>query len=182
MPAKPTWLSQALSGQNSAAYIALQNLTALYCHAVDRRDFDLLRSLYLDDAYEDHSPMYNGPIAGYIDMLPTALASWSLTAHSISNAVFVIDGDTAEGEVYCTAYHRTADDSREIIFHGRYVDRYEKRAGLWKFSYRSLVLDWMENRETSSPNRVNGMPLGVPGPNDPIYERLPTLAQSRRDA
>lgn len=165
-------LSNALSGTQSADHIALQNLNALYCHAVDRRNFDLLRQLYHPDAHEDHSPMFNGPASAYIDMLPQALATWSLTAHSVKNATFLIDGDQAEGEIYCSAYHRLADNSREIIFHGRYVDRYEKRDGIWKFSYRSLILDWMENRETSSPNQVSGMPSGTSGQDDPLFARL----------
>lgn len=172
-------LTQALSGTCSADYLALQNLNALYCHAVDRRDFDLLHQLYHDDAHEDHSPMFNGPASQYIDMLPQALAPWAITAHSVKNAAFLVDGDQANGEIYCTAYHRMANNSREIIFHGRYVDRYEKRGGQWKFSYRSLILDWMENREITSPNQVNGMPSGAPSDADPLYERLPMFTALR---
>ena len=55
---------------------------------------------------------------------------------------FGCDGDRAEGEHYVEAWHRTpGPDARLVIVLGRYLDRYERRDGIWKFSYRSLVFD-----------------------------------------
>jgi hypothetical protein len=65
-----------------------------------------------------------------------------MTIHSISNSLFAIEGDRAEGEHYAMAFHRSrGPDARELIIWGRYLDHYERRAGEWKFLKRQLVFD-----------------------------------------
>ncbi len=122
--------------------IALADLVALYCRGCDRRDFTLVRSLYHDDAIDDHGAMFRGGPDAFVAWLPTAMAPWELTVHSITNSLFAVDGDMAEGEHHVRAYHRTyGPGRREYIIHGRYLDRYARRDGRWKFSHRSLVFD-----------------------------------------
>lgn len=125
-----------------ADQMALQRLLVLYCRGCDRRDFELVRSLYHDDAVDDHGAMFKGGPDAFVAWLPQAMSRWDLTIHSISNSLFVIDGDRAEGEHLVRAWHRTHPPRRqEYIVHGRYLDRYERRDGAWKFLHRSLVFD-----------------------------------------
>lgn len=162
--------------------MALQKLVWTYCHAIDRHDLALVRSLYHDDAVDDHSPMFIGSPDEYVAWLPAMLANWQLTAHTITAMQFLIAGDLAEGELASTAYHRTADGSREVIAHGRYLDRYRKADGVWKFQHRSLVLDWLEDRPVQrgdGPGIEQGLATGQPGRTDPIYARLPLFAADR---
>src|SRR5438270_3408248 len=56
--------------------MALQHLAAAYGHAVDRRDYVLLRSLYHEDAIDDHSPYFCGAASAYVDWLPSMLSNW----------------------------------------------------------------------------------------------------------
>ena len=122
--------------------VALHDLVMRYCRGSDRRDFALVRSLYHDDAFDEHGSMFQGGPDEFVAWLPKVTSHWELTRHSITNSLFVIDGDRAEGEHYVEAWHRTfAPDARLFIALGRYLDRYEKRDGAWKFSYRSLVFD-----------------------------------------
>jgi len=122
--------------------IALQDLVMRYCRGCDRRDFALVRTLYHDDAIDDHGSMFKGGADAFVAWLPEVTSHWDLTRHSISNSLFVIDGDHAEGEHYVEAWHRTpSPDAKLFIALGRYLDRYEKRDGEWKFTYRSLVFD-----------------------------------------
>lgn len=160
---------------------ALQRLVWTYCHAIDRQDYPLLRALYHEDAVDDHSPMYCGPASGFVDWLPSMMANWEATAHILGNMLFLIDGNQAEGEITSMAYHRTRDGRQEFIAHGRYIDRYEKRDGVWKFLRRSLVLDWSEERSVRSEDgfSLDGMALGKAGADDPSYERLPMLKRDR---
>ena len=122
--------------------MALQDLVMRYCRGCDRRDFSLVRSLYHDDAIDDHGAMFRGSPDAFVAWLPEVTAHWSLTRHCISNSLFVIDGDKAEGEHYVEAWHRThGPEAKLFVALGRYLDRYERRNGIWKFSYRSLVFD-----------------------------------------
>jgi len=122
--------------------ICLHDLVMRYCRGCDRRDFALVRSLYHDDAIDDHGGMFRGSADEFVAWLPGVTSHWALTRHAISNTLFVVDGDHAEGEHYVEAWHRTAgSDAKQFVVLGRYLDRYERRDGLWKFSYRSLVFD-----------------------------------------
>jgi ketosteroid isomerase-like protein len=161
--------------------IALQKLVWAYCHAIDRRDLALVRSLYHDDAVDDHGAMFCGSADEYVAWLPSMLANWQATSHVIQTMNFLIAGDEAEGELVTMAWHRTADGSRDIIAHGRYLDRYLKRDGAWKFHRRSLVFDWSEERavESGSGTVDDGVEHGRPGSDDPVYARLPLFRRQR---
>ena len=126
---------------------AIYELIMAYCNAADRHDHVKMRTLYHEDAIDDHGVMFKGGPDEYVAWLPSMMANWAATVHSITNMLFLIDGNRAEGELQTVAYHRTqATPQREIIAGGRYLDVYEKREGVWRFFRRSLVLDWFEDR------------------------------------
>jgi hypothetical protein len=64
--------------------------------------------------------------------------------------LFDVDGDEAFGEVYFQAYHKIMGEAgyEDVIISGRYLDRYEKREGVWKFAYRSERVDWSRTQPT----------------------------------
>jgi hypothetical protein len=164
-----------------ASRLALQHLATAYCHAVDRRDYALLATLYHEDAIDDHSPYYCGPAAGYVAWLPTMMANWSATAHRIDTTLYLIDGDHAEGELRATAWHRTLDGFRDFVAHGRYVDQYRRRDGVWRFQKRAFILDWSEERSVISGDDFGaaGVAIGHPNAQDPVYDFLPMMAADR---
>lgn len=170
-----------VSPQEAADRAALAHLAAAYCHAIDRRDYALLRALYHDDAIDNHAPFYTGPVDGFVAWLPGMMANWAATSHTISSRLYLIDGDEAEGELATKAYHRMLDGTREFIAYGRYVDRYAKHQGIWKFAYRSLVLDYTEDRavEPRGAFGTEGAALGQAGADDPVYAQLPRLRADR---
>jgi hypothetical protein len=157
--------------------MALHNLVSAYGHGIDRRDYTLLRSLYHDDATDDHSPYFCGSATDYVAWLPSMLSTWSLTSHVMSNMLFLIDNDRAEGVVSARAWHRSATGTTDFIAWGRYADRYEKRDGIWRFAHRFFILDVAETREVvpSEADHVTGVAVGRAGPDDPSLERLPLL-------
>jgi hypothetical protein len=160
---------------------ALQQLAWTYCHAVDRRDMTLLRSLYHDDAVDDHGPMFCGGPDEFVAWLPSVLSGWEATSHMIANMLFLVDGDQADGELVTTAYHRSCPpDAQEFIAGGRYLDRYEKRDGAWRFLRRSLVLDWAENRPAADADlAAGGLERGRADEDDPCFVRLPLFRTHR---
>jgi SnoaL-like domain len=162
---------------------ALHELVLSYCRACDRRDFALLRTLYHDDAIDDHGAMFRGSPDEYVAWLPQVMGQFAATAHLLGNALFVVDGDHAQGELYSVAYHRThPPQERDIVIGGRYLDRYQRRAGCWRFLRRSLALDWCRV-ETVDPSWYRefaaGAPAGRPDERDPSYLVLPWFTRAQ---
>lgn len=167
-----------LDAADLAAQDCLRRLVHSYSRAIDRRDFALLGRLYHPDAVEEHGDMFQGPAADYLAWVRGALARYAATAHYVANALFVVDGDRAEGEVYKLNVHRTAGpDAVETITGSRSLDRYARRHGRWAFLRRSVTLDWAVTRPVDAAayrDFAAGSPPGVPGPDDLSY-RLLTL-------
>ena len=48
------------------------------------------------------------------------------------------------GEIYFQAFHRIIEqgEEKDLFIAGRYVDRYVRRDGAWKISFRSEINDW----------------------------------------
>ena len=158
-----------------AARDCLRRLVDTYSRACDRRDFVLLRSLYHDDALEEHGDMFTGSPDEYVAWVETALSNWQATAHYVTNALFAVDGDYAEGEVYKLNYHRTLDGAEEIVTGSRSLDRFARRDGEWRFLGRCVTLDWATRRPASAEayqNFAAASPLGAAGPADLSYGRL----------
>lgn len=130
---------------------------------------------------DDHSPYYCGSASGFIDWLPTMLGTWEATSHSMVDMLFSVQGDRAEGVITARAWHRTLDGKRAFIAWGRYADRYEKRAGIWRFAHRFFILDDTEERELTSGDSfgVEGVETGRAGTDDPLYRRLPMFGAAR---
>ena len=152
---------------------ALTDLVMRYCRGVDRREFAAIRSLYWDDAVDRHGAMFEGGPDAFVAWLPGMMAPFELTVHSVTNGVFAFDGDRAEGEHYATAYHRThLPQRREIVIGGRYLDRYQRRGGVWKFAERRLVFDHGETRdldEAGFAELATQAPLGTADRSDPSW-------------
>jgi len=163
--------------------VALTDLVMRYCRGCDRRDFALVRSLYHDDAIDDHGAMFRGSADEFVAWLPQVTSHWSLTRHVVSNSLFVIDGDEADGEHYVEAWHRThGPDAKQFIALGRYLDRYARRDGLWKFTYRSLVFDHgtiVPVDEEAFARMAKDAPNGRADEQDPSFS-YPLLARLSR--
>jgi hypothetical protein len=145
----------------------IQELACKYSRGLDRLDADLLRSVFFEDAFCEYG-FYDGPAAGFIDFAMGALREHTANHHMIGNMLIEVEGDEAFGEVYFNAYHKVAAESgfEDIIIAGRYLDRYERRDGVWKIAYRSERNDWSRTQPC----------------NDPYFEQAPDgLRGARRD-
>ncbi len=135
--------------------IAKQDITELiyrYMRGLDRWDEALLRSVFFDDAYCEFG-FINGSASDFISFAIDALKTHESNHHMVGNIIIDIEGDEAFGEVYFNAFHKIKTDNgfEDLIIAGRYLDRYQKRDGVWKFSYRSEHVDWSHSRPSHSP-------------------------------
>ena len=163
---------QPLSPADVADHLELRRLADLYCHAVDRGDLALLRSLYTEDAVDEHGVMFSGTADEYVAWLPKALAGVDALRHEVTSALYVVDGDRAQGQLVNVAYHRTGD--REVVLGGRYLDTYARGQDGWRIRHRSLVLDWVRHGAASDQTGFigQGVETGRLGPDDPVFARL----------
>jgi hypothetical protein len=162
---------------------ALHELVLRYCRACDRRDFPQLRALYHDDAIDDHGTMFHGTADEYVAWLPRVMENFEATVHSVTNSLFVLAGDAAQGEIYTVAYHRThPPQAQEVVIGGRYLDHYERRGGTWKFKRRALALDWCRVtpvQEAAYREFAAGAPRGRTDHEDPSYLALSYFRRGR---
>ena len=159
---------------------ALYELAVRYARAIDRRDRALLLSVYHEDAIDDHGVMFKGDATAYANWQPEVMAPFEVTAHYIMNKSYRLDGDRAQGELYFIAYHRTkAPDAKEVMVGGRYLDRYERRANVWKIVHRTLVWDFTRENPLDPAQRDFLASLGKLGcgADDVSFSALPLFSR-----
>ena len=154
---------------------AIYELINAYCNAADRKDWDKMRSLYHNDAIDDHGGFFKGLATEFIDKLPEIQAPMEILHHNTTTINLKIKGDYGEGEVYVLAFHKVQTETGpfDLLIGGRYLDKYEKRDGCWKFSHRAVLADWATIHNPSQVDLNNpvieGSLLGKPNASDPSY-------------
>ncbi|MFZ4687740.1 MAG: nuclear transport factor 2 family protein [Polymorphobacter sp.] len=157
---------------------AIRDLAIAYCRAADRKDMALMRSLYRDDATEDHGAFFTGLALDFIDRLPAIQAGIDILHHNITTHRITVTGDRGEGEVYVLAMHRVNGPNGhfDVLVGGRYLDEYVRDSTGWKFARRAIVADWAHVWDPSiiamEHPMVAGSMVGVAGPEDPSYRLL----------
>jgi hypothetical protein len=101
-----------------------------YTRGVDRHDEELMRSAYHTDAVDEHGVATGGP---------DEFCAWAIGYHAenqrqhhhvITNTLLDLDGDAAHGETYYMFWADNRVGPPTLSF-GRYVDRFERRDGVW---------------------------------------------------
>ncbi len=170
---------------------AIQELIHAYCNAADRRDYDKMRSLYHDDAVDDHGGFFQGLAMEFIDQLPQIQEPMEILHHNVTTVNIKLNErqnpvTEAEGEVYVLAFHKVKGQSGsfDLLIGGRYLDRYEKREANWKFAHRAVLADWVHIQDPSRVDLnhpiIKGSKLGSADHNDPSYQFFKLLGPGRR--
>ena len=125
--------------------IAKQEITEVVyriARGTDRGDLELFASGFHEDG-EDWHGLTNGPVANIIANL--GRSKLLFTQHAISNVLIELDGGSAKVESLFTSAHQSRDEVGNLwdeAVKGRYLDRFEKRGGIWKIARRMVVWDW----------------------------------------
>ena len=154
----------------------IAELTSAYCRGLDRADPALLKSIFHDD-----STVVSGAFNGNGHMFAEEIcrivkAVFNRTFHSVASQRLDVDGDEATGETYVIAVASMADEDgapTEMLTGGRYMDRFERRDGVWKFTERSFVCDWsIQQASTHQDDGICTDPQlrGQHGPEDPVHQ------------
>ena len=151
--------------------------------ALDRRDKPLLQACFWPDATDDHG-VFSGNALDFVDwVMGRDPEPYVRTQHNITNLLVDLTGDRAAGEAYFIAYHRMAAEATDVIVAGRYLDRFERRAGEWRIVHRHAVYEWTTHAPASdplwsAPPLVNVLTRGRRNTGDPSYANLAWLGGS----
>lgn len=122
----------------------IRDLAIRFSQGLDREDADLLRSVFWPDATDDHGWLFQGNAWEFVDKVLPRRERVRPTLHVVSNhRVEFESDDVASGEVYGTGYqfrHALPTPSTRLVI-GRYLDRYERRAGDWRIAHRQYLLE-----------------------------------------
>ena len=165
---------------------AIRECLARYCRGIDRADEAALRSCYWEDAADCHGA-YSGSATGFIDQALRKLREGGRRVHQVSNVSIELHGEVAAVESAFLALQAPASTPhRETFLCGRYVDRFERRGGEWRVAARTVVYDWIEERErpelAGDDAALFGVrqPNGQPAPRDAVYRLLRDVREGGR--
>jgi len=123
-----------------------------YARGVDRGAWQLVRSAYHDDAFDDHGD-FKGGVDALVAWLHERFDGLDNSVHQLSNCLIERAGDDlALVETYFVSSRVIPppvaesgemgdEDALCRQAWGRYVDRFERRDGAWRIAQRRVVLD-----------------------------------------
>ncbi|WP_202842518.1 nuclear transport factor 2 family protein [Luteimonas saliphila] len=174
----PATLEARLAGLEAREQIT--EILYRYARGWDRLDEEALRSCFFDDAAHQHGG-FKGLSQEFITVALPMVAKVRSTTHAISNVMIELAGDVAISECYFSAHHRraTADgsDEEDYFLDGRYIDRFEKRDGVWKIASRRGLnsMERVEPRADRTFASARPDSFGQRKPDDPLYTALESL-------
>jgi hypothetical protein len=172
---------------------AITDVIMTYARAIDRLDEGLLRSVFHPDSLHAHGfvgpssdaslPSSPGAPGDFVAYALEVLGTLSRTHHQLGNIFIELEGDDAYTETYFSAYHRMRakgdplasdgayDTEMDWLVGGRYIDRMQKREGVWKISHRTGLTDWMRTEPPSTQgfSDIPAAMLGHRGSQDLVY-------------
>lgn len=143
-----------MTPQHISDRLEIQDVLVRYCHAVDRKQWDILQTLFTDDATVDYSA-FGGPkgpageLPGYfIDVL----ANVRSTQHTISTSLIDLTEDHAvvRSAAQVMMISDAPNNTDHVLFVGLwYRDSLVKVADGWKLRERVQEYSWVHNVQSA---------------------------------
>jgi hypothetical protein len=146
-----------------------------FSRGMDRFDREVFLSAFHDDAVMAAGPFVGSPADCFDWARPMHEAGQIATHHNLLNVTYDIDGDVAHTETYYLFVGRNRDESNWIAG-GRYIDRLEKRDGVWRIALRTNAIEWSGMVPTigipfADVPDIHGNGAPARGKDDPSYRR-----------
>lgn len=151
-----------------------------YARGVDRGAWQLVRSAYHDDAFDDHGD-FKGGVEALIEWLERRFANVDNSVHLLGNCVIEAAGDgRALVETYFVSSRLVTppaaerpdlgpDDALCRQAWGRYLDHFERREGAWRIAQRRVVLEARITTVAVGGRRSAGPSWGSRDASDPLW-------------
>lgn len=137
--------------EDIAAHLEIRQALYRYCRGVDRGEAEAISTVYHPDAHDSHG-CWQGlgrDFAAYL--VPAMDAAPLIGQHHITNVLIDLQGDAADVESYFIAFHPQAEESTHALVCGRYLDRFERRGGVWAIAGRQVVVDVSRQLDPGRP-------------------------------
>jgi hypothetical protein len=126
---------------------AIKETLLRYANGVDRRDFDAVRSCFVEGAVI-HGSLGDASIEDYCHKLSVELRQYRRTMHFIGNQYVDIRGDSATLQTYAVAFHfvDTEPSPRDLVVGVRYADEFVRSNSSWLVLQRRVEADFVGAR------------------------------------
>jgi hypothetical protein len=150
-----------------------------YVRGIDRCDEAMLRSCFHPDSRHRHGS-FEGLSADFCTHALAICRGVVATHHQLGPVSIELSGETAFTETYFTSHHRYGaipppggQPHEDRIAAGRYVDRFERRDGVWKIAERVGVMEFLRHDPPADRGFWDGPPeqRGRRDRSDPVYAR-----------
>lgn len=160
---------------------AIREVSLRYTRGIDRHDDELLLSAYHPDAQDDHGA-FIGSGADFVDYANRVHAeNWVSHQHYVTNQTIDLDGETAHCESYFLAVLKRPDGICDVVG-GRYIDRIDRRDGVWAVADRICMVEWnIEGRPGEASFDPTIFVRGSWDNSDPSYQRPLRVDRPPRD-
>lgn len=170
MQAQPTQQPSSERLSTLLDHREIEDCLLRYCRGIDRHDTEMAKSAYHADARDDHAARIG---------LGRGLPDWANGVHDmafsghqhyITNTMIELDGDIAHVETYFILAAVKKETGEHSLGGGRYIDRFERRDGVWGIADRIVTHEWWNEPETLKTVSALSVAAEANGA-DPAYRR-----------
>lgn len=146
-----------------------------YGRGIDRHDEAILRTVFHADSVDIHGDV----TLSRDDFIPWANQWHENVAvshqHNMTTHFSDIDGDDAHAVTYVIFCLCRKDGVTIQVGGGRYIDRLQRRDGVWQILIRRITIDWRFNEDRSTATSLGGHQRGTWDRSDPSYAFVEAL-------
>lgn len=118
----------------------IERVLLRYATGIDRRDWDLFRTCFTDDARCDYEGLEPWRSADEItEFMAASHADMGHTMHRLSNLAVTVDGDTATARTYVDAVLMAPDGQTGLNPRGFYDDELVRTDAGWRIARRTFT-------------------------------------------
>ncbi|WP_431234288.1 nuclear transport factor 2 family protein [Mycolicibacterium psychrotolerans] len=118
----------------------VSDLLIRYASGIDRRDWDLFRTVFTPDCHLDYGEIgvWDG-VEAVTEFMDVAHAAAGYLMHRISNIVIDLHGDRATTRCYVDAWIMAADNNSGVNARGFYDDEIVRTDAGWRIARRTFT-------------------------------------------